>query len=198
MRTLNADKLTEIESFIKTYQKEKGKSPSYREVMHGVEMSSLNLVQRYVLALERGNRITRTRLGNIDIPKQLKTGNLASVPLVGNIACGEPNTAIENIEGNFTLPRDIFGNGDLFMLRAYGNSMIEVGIQKDDLIVLKKQSCANDGDIVVALVEGNATLKRIFHKGKKIILHPENKSMQDIIVDECEVQGVLIGCIKMF
>lgn len=74
MRTLNVDKLTEIENFIKTFQKEKGKSPSYREVMHGVKMSSLNLVQRYVLALERDNRITRTRLGNIDIPKQLKTG----------------------------------------------------------------------------------------------------------------------------
>lgn len=198
MRTLNADKLTEIENFIKTFQKEKGKSPSYREVMHGVKMSSLNLVQRYVLALERDNRITRTRLGNIDIPKQLKMGNLVSVPLVGNIACGEPNTAIENIEGNFTLPRDIFGNGELFMLRAYGNSMIEVGIQKDDLIVLKKQNYADEGDIVVALVDGNATLKRFFRNGKKIVLHPENKSMQDIVVDECEVQGVLIGCIKMF
>lgn len=84
------------------------------------------------------------------------------------------------------------------MLRAYGNSMIEVGIQKDDLIVLKRQNYADEGDIVVALVDGNATLKRIYHKGKKIILHPENKSMQDIVVDECEVQGVLIGCIKMF
>ena len=125
-------------------------------------------------------------------------GNLVSVPLVGNIACGEPNTAIENIEGNFTLPRDIFGNGELFMLRAYGNSMIEVGIQKDDLIVLKKQNYADEGDIVVALVDGNATLKRFFRNGKKIVLHPENKSMQDIVVDECEVQGVLIGCIKMF
>ena len=198
MRTLNADKLTAIEKYIKTYQRNEGKSPSYREVMHGVGMSSLNLVQRYVLALERDNRIMRTRLGNIDIPKQLKMGNLVSVPLVGNIACGEPNTAIENIEGNFTLPRDIFGNGELFMLRAYGNSMIEVGIQKDDLIVLKRQNYADEGDIVVALVDGNATLKRIYHKGKKIILHPENKSMQDIVVDECEVQGVLIGCIKMF
>lgn len=198
MRTLNADKLTAIEKYIKTYQRNEGKSPSYREVMHGVGMSSLNLVQRYVLALERDNRIMRTRLGNIDIPKQLKTGSMTSVPLVGNIACGEPNTAIENIEGSYTLPRDIFGNGELFMLRAYGNSMIEVGIQKDDLIVLKRQNYADEGDIVVALVDGNATLKRIYHKGKKIILHPENKSMQDIVVDECEVQGVLIGCIKMF
>lgn len=198
MRTLNTDKLAEIENFIKTYQKKKGKSPSYREVMHGVAMSSLNLVQRYVLALERDNRIMRTRLGNIDIPRQLKTGSMVAVPLVGDIACGDPNTAIENIEGSYTLPRDIFGNGDLFLLRTYGNSMIDVGIQKDDLIVLKRQNYANDGDIVVALVDGNATLKRFYHNGKKIILHPENKSMQDIIVDECEVQGILIGCIKMF
>jgi repressor LexA len=76
--------------------------------------------------------------------------------------------------------------------------MIDVGIDDGDLLVIKQQSTANDGEIVVALVDDDATLKRIYHKGNKIILHPENKEMEDIIVTECQVQGVLVSCIKRY
>ena len=76
--------------------------------------------------------------------------------------------------------------------------MIEAGIKEGDLLVIKKQNTAEDGEIVVALIEGEATLKRFYKKGKKIILHPENKTMQDIVLSNCEIQGVLVSCIKLF
>ena len=188
MRTLNKKTLERMEAYIQKYSIEKGVSPSYRNIMHGIGMTSLNLVQRYVLALEAQGRIKRTNLGNIDIPQRL----------VGQIACGQPNFAEENIEESFSLPQGIFGHGKLFMLRAFGDSMIDAGISAGDLLVLRQQDYADEGEIVVALVGENATLKRFYKRGHKIILHPENKGMRDIVVDDCQIQGVLVSCIKMY
>ena len=84
------------------------------------------------------------------------------------------------------------------MLHAEGNSMIEAGISPGDLLVLRKQDSADDGEIVVALVDGETTLKRLYRRDGKIVLHPENKRMKDIIVDDCNVQGVLVSCIKKY
>lgn len=198
MRTLNQDTLSQMQEYIITYQKEHGRSPSYRQVQKAMNMSSLNLVQRYVLALEKDGRIERTRLGNISVLPNLKPSGLTMTPLLGEIACGQPVDAVENIEESFALPRSIFGNGELFMLRAFGDSMIDIGIKKDDLVVIRKQQTALDGEIVVAMVDGATTLKRIFHKNGKIILHPENSTMKDIIVPHCEIQGVLVSCIKIY
>lgn len=198
MRTLNQDTLSQMQEYIITYQKEYGRSPSYRQVQKAMNMSSLNLVQRYVLALEKDGRIERTRLGNISVLPNLKPSGLTITPLLGEIACGQPVDAVENIEESFALPRSIFGNGELFMLRAFGDSMIDIGIKKDDLVVIRKQQTALDGEIVVAMVDGATTLKRIFHKNGKIILHPENSTMKDIIVPHCEIQGVLVSCIKIY
>lgn len=198
MRTLNQDTLSQMQEYIITYQKEHGRSPSYRQVQKAMNMSSLNLVQRYVLALEKDGRIERTRLGNISVLPNLKPSGLTMTPLLGEIACGQPVDAVENIEESFALPRSIFGNGELFMLRAFGDSMIDIGIKKDDLVVIRKQQTALDGDIVVAMVDGATTLKRIFHKNGKIVLHPENSTMKDIIVPHCEIQGVLVSCIKIY
>lgn len=198
MRTLNKNTLCRMEQYIHEFQTENGRSPSYRNIMHAMGMSSLNLVQRYVLALENDGRIKRTRLGNIELPAKLDTGEMAIAPLVGQIVCGEPCFEVENIEESFALPRSVFGSGDLFMLRAFGDSMIDAGINKGDLLVIRKQQEANDGDIVVALTSGNNTLKRLYHRDGKIVLHPENKTMTDIIVSNCEIQGVLVGCIKTY
>lgn len=84
------------------------------------------------------------------------------------------------------------------MLRAKGNSMVDAGINKGDLVVLRRQTTADDGEIVAALIDGEATLKRLFHRDGKIVLHPENKRMKDIVLDSCDVQGVLVSCIKMY
>ena len=198
MRTLNKNTLCRMEQYIHEFQTENGRSPSYRNIMHFMNMSSLNLVQRYVLALEREGRIQRTRLGNIELPPQLDIGETTIAPLIGAIACGEPSFEVEHVEDSFELPRSLFGSGKLFMLHASGNSMVEAGIDDGDLIVLRKQDHAEDGEIVVALTNGENTLKRLYHRNGKIVLHPEKKTMKDIIVNNCEIQGVLVGCIKTY
>lgn len=187
-----------MEHYIKEYQMGNGKSPSYRNIMHSMGMSSLNLVQRYVLALEREGKIQRTQLGNIELPSQLDKGETTIAPLVGSIACGDPNYEVEYIEDSFELPRSLFGNGKLILLHASGTSMIDIGIDDGDLIVVRQQDHAEDGEIIVALTNNCNTLKRLYHKNGKIVLHPENKEMKDIIVDNCKIQGVLVGCIKTY
>lgn len=200
MRTLNHERLQTIEQYIVEYQKENGQSPTYRQIMQAMNMSSLNLVQRYVKALENEGRITRSKLGNIEVFPQLKPGDTTMAYLVGNIVCGNPTEAIENIEECYALPTELFGAGTLFMLRAHGDSMIDVGIREGDLVVLRQQNTADDGEIVAALVNGESTLKRIYRKGRKTILRPENATMEDIVVDaeDCLIQGVLVSCIKMY
>lgn len=198
MRTLNEKTLDNMERFIIDYQKSKGKSPSFRELMRALNMSSLNLVRTYVIALEKSGRIERTRLGSIDVMPKLKPSGMAIAPIVGTIACGQPVDAIENIEESVALPRTIFGAGNLFLLHAKGDSMIEADIRNGDLVVIRQQSTAENGEIVVAMVNGETTLKRFYKKSGRIILHPENKTMTDIVVKNCEIQGVLVSCIKMY
>ena len=200
MRTLNQQRLLTMERYIIDYQKENGQSPTYRQIMQAMNMSSLNLVQRYIMTLENEGRITRTKLGNIEMIPQLKPGETTMAYLVGNIACGNPTEAIENIEECYALPAALFGDGTLFILRAHGDSMIDVGIREGDFVVLRQQNTADDGEIAAVLVQGESTLKRIYRKGRKTVLHPENTAMDDIVVDaeDCLIQGVLVSCIKMY
>lgn len=198
MRVLNHDTLERVEQYNIDYQKEHGRTPSFREIMHALNLGSLATVQRYVKALQKAERLELTSGGNILPLPQLEGGAITVVPLIGEIACGEPIFAVENIEESYALAKTLFGDGELFMLRAKGNSMIDVGINKGDLVVLRKQNTADDGDIVVALIDNDATLKRIYRKDGKIILHPENKKMKDIVLDSCDIQGVLVSCIKMY
>ncbi len=198
MRTLNEERLERIREYIVSYQKQNGRAPSYRQVQKAFQMSSLNLVQRYILRLERDGKIERTRLGGIAVMPQFKSSGTVMTPLLGDIACGQPMDAVENIEESFALPQALFGGGELFMLRAHGDSMKEIGIKRGDFIVVKKQNTADEGDIVVAMVNGATTLKRFYRRKGKIVLHPENREMKDIVVNECEIQGILVSCIKMF
>lgn len=198
MRTLDRELLERIKDYIVDYQKDNGKSPNFRQIMFDMRMKSLGAVGRYVRELERLGKIERTSNGSIAVLPCLQASDLAITHLVGDVACGEPLDAIENIEESFALPRSLFGSGEMFMLRTFGDSMIDVGIERGDLVVVRKQNTASDGDIIVAMVDGATTLKRYYKEGNKIILHPENETMEDIIVDHCEIQGILISCIKMF
>ena len=198
MRVLNSDTLEKVAQYNIDYQREHGRTPSFREIMHALNLGSLATVQRYVRALQKSDRLELTSTGNISPLPQLDGGAKTVVPLSGEIACGEPIFAVENIEESYALPKSLFGDGELFMLRATGNSMIDAGINKGDLVVLRRQTTADDGEIVAALIDGEATLKRLFHRDGKIVLHPENKRMKDIVLDSCDVQGVLVSCIKMY
>lgn len=180
------------------YQRDHGISPSFRTIMQALNMGSLATVQRYIKQLETEGKLSRTNIGNIAPLPQLDKGETVLVPLVGEIACGQPNLGIEHIEESYALPKSMFGNGELFMLRAFGDNMIEIGIEKGDYLVIRKQDTARDGEIVVANVDGKNTLKRLYHRKGKIVLHSENKVMEDIIVNKCDIQGVLVSCIKMY
>ena len=198
MKTLNENTLQEVRRFNVDYQKEHGFTPSYRVIMNELRLGSLATVRRYVLELEKQGLISRDDVGSIVPLPQLMKNGFTLTPLIGSIACGLPNMAVEEYEETYALPKGIFGTGELFMLHATGNSMIEAGITPGDLLVIRKQDTAEDGEIVVALIDNDATLKRLYHKDGKIVLHPENKRMKDIIVDTCNVQGVLVSCIKQF
>lgn len=198
MRVLNQETLERVAQYNIDYQKKHGKSPSFREIMHALDLGSLATVQRYVRTLQKSDRLEVTNMGNIQPLPQLAEGSRTVIPLIGEIACGEPIFAVENIEESYAFPKSLFGDGELFMLRAKGNSMVDIGINKGDLVVLRKQNTADDGEVVAALIDGEATLKRIFHRDGKIVLHPENKRMKDIVLESCDVQGVLVSCIKMY
>jgi repressor LexA len=154
MRTINREQLQKVEEYVMRYQRENGEAPTYRRIMQALHMSSLNQVNRYVKALENEGRIIRNDLGSIDVLPQLRPGDTTMAYLVGNIVCGNPTEAIENIEECYALPTELFGDGTLFMLRAHGDSMIDVGIREGDLVVLRQQNTADDGEIVAALVNG--------------------------------------------
>ena len=198
MKTLNENTLQEVRRFNVDYQEEHGFTPSYRVIMNELRLGSLATVRRYVLELEKQGLISRDDVGSIVPMPQLMKNGFTLTPLIGSIACGLPNMAVEEYEETYALPKGIFGTGELFMLHATGNSMIEAGITPGDLLVIRKQDTAEDGEIVVALIDNDATLKRLYHKDGKIVLHPENRRMKDIVVDACNVQGVLVSCIKQF
>lgn len=120
------------------------------------------------------------------------------VPLLGNVACGVPKFAEGNIEEYVRLPISLFGRGDFFLLRASGDSMIEAGIDDGDLVLIRQQDTADPGQIVVALMEDEATLKRFYPEpGRhRVRLHPENRRMKDIVVENCIIQGVAVKVLK--
>lgn len=199
MRIKSNEKKENIISFIESYYEERGASPSVREIESGTGISK-STVQRYLVEMDRDNMLDyRGSERSINTLKTKKHSNdFVSVGLIGNIACGEPNFADENIEEYFRLPSSLIGNGEFYFLRAFGDSMIETGINEGDLVLIKKQDVAKKGDIVVALVGDETTLKRYYPEPeqRRIRLHPENRDMDDIYTNECIVQGVAIKVLK--
>ena len=195
MRSKDKTLMAAIEKFVSDYTDSNGISPTMQEVADGVG-SSKATVQRYIAQscddgiLDYSGYRTMT---------STKTKAAAiRVPVLGTIACGIPKFAEENIEEYVRLPVALFGKGNFFILRAYGDSMIEAGIDNGDLVLIRQQNYADEGQIVVALMEDEATLKRFYPEPKKhrIRLHPENSRMDDIYVDNCEIQGVAVKVLK--
>ncbi|MBO5339291.1 MAG: repressor LexA [Clostridia bacterium] len=197
MRNVSADTIIMIRRCVEEYFDDYTRSPSVREIstITGISKST---VQRYIEIMERVGIITRTEDG-IETPYISKTErNMVSVAKLGRIPCGPLDEKEEYIEGYVKLPESFVGKGKFFILTASGDSMIEAGIDDGDMIIIKQQETARKGDIVVALAGGQSTLKRYMPDPtiKKIRLHPENSSMEDIIVDSCQVQGVAVKVIK--
>lgn len=198
MRKHNESLVIELLNYIKKYQISNGRSPSYRNIMQNMKFSSLSMVYRYVNILKSKDYLNKNKYESITLPSKIKTNKTTLAPLVGTVTCGEPIYAYENIEGYYYLPADIFGTGETFLLHAKGQSMIDAGIKDNDILVVRKCQNAYDGDIVVALIDEEATVKRFFKKRNKIVLHPENKEFKDIIVDNVQILGKVISCIHNF
>lgn len=198
MKVINENKLNQVLDFIKDFQIKEGHSPSFRQIAKAVGFPSLSTAQKYVRTLQNRNLIERNDLGRIITPTRLQSGKTIVAPLVGNVACGSPILAEENIEGSFQLPTEIFGSEKTMLLHACGDSMTGVGIYDGDLIVATITSDAEDGDIVVALINDSATVKRLFKKKDYAILHPENPKYKDIITKELTIQGVVKHVIHSF
>lgn len=198
MRVPNEDKVLLVLNFIKDFQKREGRSPSFRQIARGCSFPSLRTAQQYVAILQKRGMLEKNSFGKIIIPTNLSRGKTVIAPLVGTIACGTPILAEENIEGTFQLPTAIFGSVKSMLLHASGDSMIGVGINDGDLIVAEICDTADEGDIVVALLEDSATVKTLHKKNGHIYLHPENPNYKDIPADNVIIQGVVKHVIHSF
>jgi repressor LexA len=208
-RNLN-DREQSILNVIKENTRQKGYPPSVREIGQVVGLSSSSTVHSYLKRLEEKGYIRRdpTKPRAIEILDHnfsfarssvvSENDEIVEIPLVGQVAAGIPITAYENIEDVLNLPRSFTGYGDVFMLKVQGDSMIEAGILEKDLILVRQQKNAVDGDIVVAMIDGEATVKRFYKESKHIRLQPENASMEPIIVREVQIVGKVVGLIRKF
>ena len=196
-------KEAEIFDFIKNFSKTNGYSPSYREISAGVNIKSTNSVKKYVDRLVEKKLITKqdnkSRCMNYTQTREERKNDIVAIPLIGRVAAGAPILAVENIEDEFVISKSVFGtNQELFMLKIAGDSMINIGIDDGDFVVVKKQNYAENGDIVVAYIDGYATVKNFYKEGSFIKLVPQNELYKPIVTTDCKVLGKVIGCIKKF
>ena len=193
-------KLDELLTFLKDFIGENGYAPSIREICSSLKIKSTATCQYRLKKLEaRGDIMLGGDNKRRTVSIVTRRGaDCNYVPLIGTVAAGTPIFAYENLEDLYPLPPE-FGNSDeLFMLRVRGDSMVEAGIYNGDKIIVKKTDYAENGDIVVAYIDDSATVKRFFKRGNKIILHPENSAMQDIIVDNAQILGTVAGLVRKY
>lgn len=198
MKFISEDKVIKVLDFIKGFQKQEGRSPSFRQIAKGCSFPSIATAQKYVNILQMRGQLEKNSFGKIIIPNNLSKGKTIIAPLVGTIACGTPILAEENIEETYQLPTAIFGSAKSMMLHASGDSMIGIGINDGDLIVAELCDTANEGDIVVALIEDSATVKTLHKRNGHIYLHPENPKYKDILADNVVIQGIVKHVIHSF
>lgn len=189
------DRDNEVYEFIQEYINENGYAPTVREICKGCNLKSTATAFQVTNRLAERGLITKA--GNRNRAVSITSrGSSVTVPLIGTVAAGEPIFASENYEGFFSIPDNFFEGEDLFMLNVKGSSMIKIGMFDGDKIVVQKQESANNGDIVVALVDDSATVKRFFKRDGKIVLHPENDDMEDFVFDEVQILGKVIGLMR--
>jgi repressor LexA len=180
----------------------RGYPPTVREIGEAVNLSSSSTVHAHLKSLEEAGLIKRDAIltrairllpGTIT---KAKPQRVVNIPVVGRVAAGKPSLAVEDIEETYPLPQDFLAGGDGFMLEVHGDSMIEDGIRDGDLVVVRKQPVAENGDTIVAMVDNEATVKRFYREDGKIRLQPANSSMVPIIVQDASIIGKVVGLIR--
>ena len=194
-------KQQEIGGYIKDEILHKGYPPAVREICQAVNLKSTSSVHSHLETLEKNGYIRRdpTKPRAIEIMDDtfnLNRREMVNVPILGNVAAGEPLFAEENIEDYFPIPAEMVPNSEVFMLHVRGESMINVGILDGDNVLVQQQSTAKDGEMVVALVEDSATVKTFYKEDGYIRLQPENDTMEPIIVPDCQILGKVFGIFR--
>ena len=199
MRSKDEETSRKIIEIIDDYYDNGRPSPTIQQIADKLKLNK-STVSRYITYLVgKGELEKNSRFGDLHTKKMMRSSNVSlSCPVVGSIACGTPMLAEENIQSYVTLSKDFLGAGNFFLLRANGDSMINAGIDDGDLVIVRQQENAEQGQIIVALTGNEATLKRYYldPKKKKIRLHPENDTMKDILCDSISIQGVAVKVIK--
>lgn len=196
-------KQQEILDFIKSEILSKGYPPAVRDICEAVNLKSTSSVHSHLESLEKNGYIRRdpTKPRAIEIMDEdfyMLRHEMINVPLVGTVAAGQPILAAENIESYFPIPSEYVPNADTFMLRVKGDSMVNAGIFNGDQIMVQQQSTASNGDIVVALIDEEATVKTFYKEEGHYRLQPENDTMKPIIVDEVTILGKVFGVFRLF
>lgn len=201
----------QIYDFIRSYQKEKGYPPSVREMAAAVGLSSPSTVHAHLSALEDHGLIKRdaTKPRALEVfnadgssvklggsPAAAPARGTVSLPLVGRVAAGMPILAEQNIEDTFTLPTEIATDSSSFVLEVHGDSMINVGIYNGDYIVVRDQKNAMNGEIVVAMIDGEATVKTFYKERGRVRLQPENDAMEPIYADNPVILGKVVALMR--
>ena len=194
-------KQKEILEYIKSEILSKGYPPAVREICEAVDLKSTSSVHSHLETLEKNGYIRRDptkprAIEILDDDFNLTRREVVNVPIVGHVAAGEPILATENIENYFPIPVEYMPNEETFMLKVKGESMINAGIFNGDNVLVKKQPNAENGDIVVALVDDSATVKTFYKEDGYYRLQPENDTMDPIIVKECSILGKVFGVFR--
>ena len=196
-------KQQEILDFIKSEVLHKGYPPAVRDICEAVHLKSTSSVHSHLETLEKNGYIRRDptkprAIEIIDDTFQLTRREVVNVPLIGTVAAGQPILAQENIENYFPVPAEYMPNSECFMLKVKGDSMVNAGIFNGDQILVQQQNTANNGDMVVALIDDSATVKTFYKEDGHYRLQPENDSMSPIIVDEVTILGKVFGVLRIF
>ena len=198
-----SDKQREILEYIKAEILNKGYPPAVREICEAVKLKSTSSVHAHLETLEKNGYIRRdpTKPRAIEIVDEnfnLTRREMVNVPIVGRVAAGEPILAVENIENYFPIPAEFMPNEQTFILQVQGESMVNAGILDGDYILVEQQTTANDGDMVVALVDDSATVKTFYKENGYNRLQPEKDFMEPIIVSDVMIMGKVIGTFRFF
>ena len=196
-------KQQEILDFIKSEILHKGYPPAVRDICEAVHLKSTSSVHSHLETLEKNGYIRRDptkprAIEIIDDTFQLTRREVVNVPLIGTVAAGQPILAQENIENYFPVPAEYMPNSECFMLKVKGDSMVNAGIFNGDQILVQQQNIANNGEMVVALIDDSATVKTFYKEDGHYRLQPENESMSPIIVDEVTILGKVFGVLRIF
>ena len=195
-------KQQQILDYIKDTILKKGYPPTVRDICEAVDLKSTSSVHSHLETLEKNGYIRRDptkprAIEIIDDSFQMVRHEMTSIPIIGQVAAGQPILAEENIEGFFPLPVEYVPNNSTFVLKVKGDSMINVGIFSGDSIFVECCNTARNGDIVVALIDDSATVKTFYKEDGHIRLQPENDSMEPIIVEDCKILGKVFGVFRL-